>query len=385
MIFSCTNNVAHIKNVNQGKMKGTYSLAVNGEKKFLLDDNTATKPPYIQLIEDSGKRILSFYNPYKNAIYFFDYETTEYYKNISYYRQGPNAISRIGAYFAVTSDSIYILDSHLMRINLSNNSGIIKQKYPLIPSFDPKSRDYSWALYYPQYTIQTFNPIIKYENKLFLPGLAPFSVDDSIIDRFRFMTCFDINNHTIKYFHTYPAELYGNNISWNSHIYTQAYTEITDDGYFIISFPVSHNLYTVKWDEEKYETIYGGSNNAKTITSINCEFGMPTDNKLINNYFKNDLYSAIIYDPWRKIYYRFFSKRKPDATVETPINEKEYGVVIMDENFQYLGETIIGNETTWNFANSFVTVEGLNIEYMDFSEDSEEEFLRFKIFILKQL
>jgi hypothetical protein len=384
-IFSCTNNVVHIKNVNQGKMKGSYSLVMEGEKEFLLDYNTAPKPPYIQLIEDSGKRILSFYNPYINAIYFFDYETAEYYKSISYDREGPDAIPHIGAYFAVTSDSIYILNSPLMRIDLSDSSGIIKQKYPLIPSYDSQSRDFSWALYYPQYDIQTFNPIIKYQDRLFLPGLAPFAVADSSINKFRFMTCFDINNHEVNYFHTYPAELYGNNVSWNDPIYTQAYTEITSDGDFIISFPVSHDLYAAKWNEEKYETIYGGSNNAKTIASINCEFGMPTSNMLIDNYLKNDLYSAILFDPWRRVYYRFYSKRKPDATVKTSIREKEYGVVIMDENFQYLGETIIGNEQTWNFANSFVTLEGLNIEYMNFSEDSEEEFLRFKIFILKQL
>jgi hypothetical protein len=385
IIFSCTNNVVHIKNENQGKMKSSYGLVIKSEKKFLLDYNTAPKPPYIQLIEDSGKRILSFYNPYKNAIYFFDYETTDYYKNISYNKEGSNAILRIGAYFAVTPDSIYILDSPLMRIALSNGLGIIKQRHPLIPTYDPQSRDFSWALYYPQYNIQTYSPVIKYHDKLFLTGFAPFAVADSIIDKFHFVTCFDINDHKVNYFHTYPTELYGDNVSWNSPIYTQVYTEITSNGDFIISFPVSHNLYVAKWDEEKYKTIYGGSNNAKTITSINCEFGTPTDNMLIDNYFKNDLYLAILFDPWRKVYYRFYSKRKPEATTQTSTKEKEYGVIIMDENFQYLGETIIGDERTWNFANSFVTFEGLNIEYMDFSEDSEEEFLRFKIFILKQL
>jgi hypothetical protein len=37
----------------------------------------------------------------------------------------------------------------------------------------------------------------------------------------------------------------------------------------------------------------------------------------------------------------------------------------MNENFQYLGEIIIGDERTWNFANSFVTLKGLNIRVPD--------------------
>jgi hypothetical protein len=97
------------------------------------------------------------------------------------------------------------------------------------------------------------------------------------------------------------------------------------------------------------------------------------------------LYSAIKYDQWRKVYYRFFSRPLPDGNIKTSLKEKEHGVVIMDENFKYLGETIIGNEKNWNFDNVFVTQEGLNIEYFDFSQDSEEEYLKFKIFTLKRL
>jgi hypothetical protein len=143
----------------------------------------------------------------------------------------------------------------------------------------------------------------------------------------------------------------GNNISRNDPIYPHVYTEIASDGDFIISFPVGHDLDTSKWNGEKYETIYGESNDAKTVTSVNCEFGTSTDNRSVDIYFKNDLCLAILFDTWRRVYYRFCSMRKPDATVKT----------------------------------SIVTLEVLNIEYVDFSKDSEEEFLRFKIFILTLL
>ena len=44
----------------------------------------------------------------------------------------------------------------------------------------------------------------------------------------------------------------------------------------------------------------------------------------------------------------------------------------MDEQFNYLGETPLGTSDEWNWSNSFVTEEGLNIEYID-KADLEEK------------
>jgi hypothetical protein len=56
----------------------------------------------------------------------------------------------------------------------------------------------------------------------------------------------------------------------------------------------------------------------------------------------------------------------------------------MDEQFNYLGETLIGKAEEWNWTNSFVTQEGLNIEYID-DNDMDEEHLNFKIFTIEKL
>jgi hypothetical protein len=55
----------------------------------------------------------------------------------------------------------------------------------------------------------------------------------------------------------------------------------------------------------------------------------------------------------------------------------------MDKNFNYLGETTIGKgDKEWFWQNSFVTKEGLNIEYI---EKDSEEYLTFKIFTIKNI
>ena len=63
--------------------------------------------------------------------------------------------------------------------------------------------------------------------------------------------------------------------------------------------------------------------------------------------------------------------------------EKPIAVIIFDENFNYLGETVIGTGENWYWQNSFVTEEGLNIEYID--NDLEEKYLRFRIFVVQNL
>jgi hypothetical protein len=72
------------------------------------------------------------------------------------------------------------------------------------------------------------------------------------------------------------------------------------------------------------------------------------------------------------------------ATLSTPLGEKPVIVIIMDEQFNYLGETLIGTGKQWNWENSFVTEDGLNIEYID-DNDTEEEYLNLKIFTVEEL
>ena len=74
----------------------------------------------------------------------------------------------------------------------------------------------------------------------------------------------------------------------------------------------------------------------------------------------------------------------PDAPKDTSWKEKEIAVIIMDEEFNYLGETTLGTENEWNWHNSFVTKEGLNIEYLEDS-DIREVNISFKTDIVQNL
>jgi hypothetical protein len=379
-----------VKNDFAGKLKATRQLVVNGEKKIRLDYETAPKPAYMQLFDDaSGVRMLTFLNTHKNAIYFYDYESGTYTGNTRFEREGPNAVISMEGYYMKNMDSIYVYDRPVTEIALTDSAGHVKQKISLRGSFaDAENRrDPQWAYYYPQYLFRTVAPFIETNGKLLLPGFFPFSIPDSIIDNFRFMALLDIKTGHVEYKYLYPEELYGSNANWDEPVFMQGFPELSPNGEIIFSFPVSHHLYIADFGTEVYRQVYAGCNVAGTIHSIDHPVKETPKETVRIHYLQEDIYTAIRYDPWRKVYYRFMLQGIRDATQGTPLGKKPVIVIIMDGQFNYLGETVIGAAEEWNWTNSFVTREGLNIEYIapEDKENFNEEYLNFKILKLKEL
>ena len=378
---SCTYQVK-IKNEKKGKLSAKYQLVLGNEKKIWLDYETASQPPYMQLIQEAnGARTLSIRNPHNNGINFYDYETGDCTHKIVYAREGPDAILRLEGYYVKNMDSIYVYVPPYPgpELALTDSSGHVKERISLIDNRDAKNPE--WSRYYPQYFFNTVVPIIENRGKLFLTGLAPTSVVDSLIHKFYFTSCFDLKSKHVEFKHTYPEELYGSNANWNHYFFTQVYPALLPTGEWLYSFPVSHNVYLAKNDEEGYKKIYAGSNEAGTICSYDFE-GPGTYESVLAHLLQHDLYTAIIHDPFREVFYRFMLKRFPSGTT---LNERPVVIIIMDEQFNYMGETVIGTCEEWNWENAFVTSEGLVIEYIDRDLDSEEEYLILKTLTIEKL
>jgi hypothetical protein len=390
LLASCTNPTVSTKNEYAGKLTATHQLVVSGEKKIHLDYETAPKPTYMQMVEDtSGVRMLTFLNTHKNAIYFYDYESSEYISNIGFEREGPNALLSIEGYYVKNMDSIYVYDRPVTEVALTDRAGHVKQKVSLRGQFADaeNKRDPQWAYYYPQYLFRTVAPFIEIDGKLLLTGFFPFSIPDSIINNFRFMASLEMKTNRVEYKNLYPKELYGSNINWDEPVFMQGFPELSPNGELIFSFPVTHHLYIANLGAEGYRKVYAGSNVAGTIHSIDHEQKGTPEEVVIAHYLQQDIYTAIRYDPWRKVYYRFLLQGVPSADFRTPAGKKPIIVIVMDEQFNYLGETLIGTGEEWNWTNSFVTKEGLNIEYVypTDTEDIDEEYLNFKIFTIEKL
>ncbi|WP_081997732.1 DUF4221 family protein [Wocania ichthyoenteri] len=379
LFYSCTDSVS-IMNTKKGQMKAVKELRQVSAKSFLLDTDTAPKPLYIQMINDSlGNRQLSFLNNYNNSIYIYNYETPEFIKKITFDKNGPNAVKKPKGFHIKNTDSIYIYSDFLFEVLLANNKGEVLNKISLTGGADPRKSSL-WTSTYATYYVKTVTPFIETPKALLLTGLFENDITDSTINKFKFTAHIDFKFDKIDFTHTYPPSLHGSDIVWGGGLFSEVFPQLHPDGKIIIySFPVSHDLYIADIYGNTYKKVYAGSNFASTIMSLPKKH-IRSKEKVRSNFVRQDMYAAILYDKFRKVYYRYLRKAIPNAPLNQSWKEKEIAVIIMDKDFNYLGETVLGTEREWHWQNSFVTKEGLNIEYLD-NSDIDEVNLTLKIFI----
>ena len=377
--FSCTHSTIVIKNKMKGQLVATHYLVPAGEKKILLDEETAPQSPYMQMIADStGARILTLLNPYKNAIYYYDYEKEIFLGKTGYDKEGPNGIMRLAGYYIKNMDSIYVYNRQMIEVALTDSAGRVKHRIPLI---DNSRQD--WTLFFAQYILNTVIPIFDTQGKLIVTGFYHSSISSERIDLFRFTASVDMKTNEVEFMFPYPKELYGSDSNWEGGMSTLVYPALSPTGEIILSFPVSHNLYIASLNSTMYKTVYGGSNTASTIQSIDWDPETTPTEVILANDAQQDMYTGIRYDTWRKVYYRIILQGMPNANYDTDRNKKRIAVIIMDEQFNYMGETVIGECKQWNWKNCFVTSEGLNIEYIS-EDDQDENYMIFKIFKIEK-
>lgn len=350
-LVSCTKHTVSIENERKGMMKSNFFLQEVNQKKFYLDSVTAPKPIYSQLYENkSGNRILTLLNQYNNSIYFYDYDKSNSIKRVHFEKEGANGILKPLGYYIKNMDSIYVYDMVKIEIVLSDSSGVCKQRFPLKTSIDTQ-----WSLYKPQYYFTTVNPIIEKNDNLILTGYAPFSLPKENIENFYFSTILNTKTGKITYQHKYPNEIYGYDYNWEGGYFTMAYPCLSVEDMSIYSFPVSHNLYFYNNNTGEVEIKYGGSNVAGTIQSIDHEQRRTPSQMIEESFICQDLYGPILYDSYRNVYYRFMLNAISNPSMTTPREDKEFTVILMDENFNYLGEQIMGNWRRWNWENAFIS------------------------------
>lgn len=386
ILNSCQNSTKiSVENKNEGKMKSKVKLKLVSKKFFPLDSNTAPKPRFIQkIINREGKRQLTFLNTYNNSIYFYNYDSSEFLKKISFDKDGPYGIEKPTGYYIESLDSIYVYNNRNSEVILTDSLGKLINKISLVGDIDFKKSPQDWYFKYPTYYTETVTPFIKIKNKLLLTGQFEGNINDTIIDKFKFTANIGLDLKKVEYIHNYPKELYGNNIVWGGSLLGEVFPELHPSGdKLIYSFPVTHDLYLMNIDSKKIEKFYAGSNKAGTINSLENKY-RESNERIRSNFVRHDIYSAIIYDKFRKVYYRFLRKAIPNASLNTSWKKKKISVIMMDEKFNYLGETVIGIERRCHWQNSFITKEGLNIEYLN-QDNIDEKNLLLKIYLPKNI
>ena len=298
---------------------------------------------------DNEFEYLTFQNPSKNEILFYDLETCNLKFKICPEIEGPNGVAFILGYYIHNLDSIFLTARSFEEISLIDCNAKVIDKYEYKYTLDSTElkRFYS--------TTSIYTPIAILNNKAYIvPGCNRWQEVNPVSAYIDLST-----KHVISLPFNYPS--FPNTENKNKRAGIEEHMSRCFDGKnFIYSFYFDENIYVASIDHKNLKKIKVKSKYIKEVEYID-DFGKTT----IERSCELSNYGNMIYDKYRKLYYRI---AYPKTTIEKNVKGyelREYGrkyftIIILDDKFNIIGETKFP-DYTYNPRLIFVRKDGIYI------------------------
>jgi hypothetical protein len=334
-------------NVNYGR-KSTYKLDYVQNKVVSLTHgltNSFYRVP-VQYLEYNNERFILYFDVFKDNIHIINYETSKS-RSINLRFPHTNLIER---FYAISLDSIFLLEYHASSIiYLVDADGELLNKFPLGKnqgSIISCEQEPMWS-----------------NNKLMLPG---YTASEKPI----YPVCYIYDTKTEQYYPDkiidYPEFYYKENY-WMQN-YQEPYTHVRDNT-IIYSFPASHKVYLYDVEKQKIKEYNAGSSLIKELHPFPQKISPAADVDYLKYWFESPAYYKVIHDPYRKMYYRIVGMPSDKFNIKDQTTyRKKTAVIIFDEEFNFLGETLFDEQH--EIVRAFVNKDGLHFRY-NFEKENE--------------
>lgn len=297
LIFSLIEKSCSYKKQSSNNYKNEVTLEPSGEiLKIPIDKNTTLDCPamFYYKSKKTGNEYLAYLNSFKNEIQFYDLKMRKLVSKITCQLEGPDGVGKISGGFSVVNfDSIYVMS--LYSIFLLDSAGHIINKFDLERNRDKIPTP-------PRVTSRVYRPlVIKNENlyitQNLIQGLSfmPRGTRDAhpnsnvclIVDR-------NGQSEYLPMKHPF-ADIEG--------IFSSNFSREFDGNNFVYSFFDSPNVYVTK----DHINIKEYNANSKYVNKIQHLIykTMPSIEEHCIDDIKKASYHNIIYDNFRKVFYRF--------------------------------------------------------------------------------
>ena len=335
ILLSCSKN----RTAQDGIIPNTtsYNYELVGSSKILsyeLDDYTKYSFSALFTYTDkTGKEYLTFLNQAFFEILVYDLNNEDFLFKIKLEREGPNGIPAPGGYYIEDFNNIYVTCSMTSFLYKINSTGVLTQKirygitdsgYEIIPHT-------SYSFFYA--------PLVFIDSKLYLPqkptrrrpiSTTPLCV---VIDT--------INQLSYELPCAFPSLIKDDEYP-NFSGPVIGFSRVFNGKEFVYSFFYDENIHVATVDHSKIQKY---NIKSKYINKLNIE------KSKINDMYEGakfnygcQCYGNLIHDPYRKVYYRFAYPKVeldngPDYISLTSLGRKKFSIIILDENFNVIGET----------------------------------------------
>lgn len=356
-------NSCNTSTENKFASRSEVKLVPSGQiKKIPIDDNTSIDclSMFYYRDEKSKKEYLTYLNSYKNEIQFYDLKSQELEKKVLIAKDGPNGIGKVSGFKVITQDSIYITSSGYT-IHLVNSKGEIINKYSYKKTFNGGFPSQFMSI------SRVYQPLVIKHEKLYIPQMLIFEesflpkVQNSPSPNAQICLVADKSGHNeyLPMRHPLAKEAGLDNIM---------YSREFDGNNFVYSFFSDPNIYVTN-DHINVDKYFTPSRYIKEIKYVKYK-SMPSIQKVMSDFASSSSYQNIVYDPYRKLYYRFVklpdNYEKEDDIKRLVKYPQNFSIIVMDNAINVIGETKLPSKT-YEYTNFFVSEDGLylSINHID--------------------
>lgn len=342
---------------------------------FALDDSTVQNMEYLQLFQRNDSDILAFTNEYDNAIVFYDYKTKQYLGRTEFDKEGNNGIGTIFSFYYLNQDSIYLYNFTTYSLYLANVRGevVMRRDLHTIPNLSADS-----LFFAPQLFPRTNSPLKKIGDELLIAGFfMNEQAGENSVNR-PVLAYYDLSKNTLRFSDSYPSMYHKGN--WGGDFtYRNPFYTLSPKNEIILGFAADHNIRVHAKDEIEYHEYYAGVGGDFEITPITKDIAINTiAREAVNQHYTRTLsYQAIVYDKYRKVYYRLALLPDSDIDIKVGPIRKPIEIVVLNDHFELIGKGTIKRERYW-INQCFVSPDGFHIQV----ESDNDDELRFKTFVL---
>jgi len=353
-----------------------YELKSNGKiLSYEVDDNTKYNfSALFTYTDNSRQEYLTFKNTLQEIL-FYDLNNEDFLFKIKLEREGPNGIPGPSGFYIEDFDNIYVTCAMTPFLYKIDTTGAIIQKirYGQTESGHTVIPFRSWSFDY--------TPLVFIDSKLYLPqgvsqfhhvSVTPIGV---VIDTLH-QQSYEL---PFNYFQVITQDEYDRMSVGDFYDFSR----IFNGKKFVYSFFGDENIRVVSVDHQE---IQKHKIKSKYINRIVIEKRTFNDMYAHAKYrYGMPLYGNLIHDPYRNLYYRFAYPKieledGPDYVGLTALGRKKFSIIILDEEFNVIGETLFPE---WTYCPTvlFVHRDGLYIcNNHPMNPSFNEDILSFECF-----
>ncbi len=352
----------------------------NDSLDFNISSESTTFIKSMSIFEDGDNTCFAYLNNDENILYVYDIQTQRLIKEILFQQEGPDGTGPKAAGFYMQDwDSIYIPNIYVPEISVIDSCGRKSVSFKL----DSLNKGYNFI---PTRSVINF-PFLLIGEHLYGLQLPNPMLGEEVKSKSPVELRLDLKNMKSEPlpFH-YPSTVMRNHGKPQLGIETNV-SRCFNGEVLVYSFAFDDNLYVVSLEGKVLDV-----QNVKSryVDNVSLPDNVSPDMQTaVRKMCELPFYGNIIYDKYRKVYYRIVYPQTEYNNVENFVDMWQFGrslfsIMILDEDFNAVGETLFP-ENEFRSDLMFVLEDGLYISSSHYKNPIyDEDRLVFKRFVLEK-